>query len=793
MNNKIYEILEFDRIRESINKYTSTSRGKEIINQLEAETDKQKVERLLKQTEELVTVNRQTVGLPIQRIDDLFDIFKRLELKAVLSSTELSRLKPNLVSVTKILDFISTLRDTDFYNELTELTNFTNRLIDFPDLQTEISKAVDDNGTVLDSASSDLTKIRRQITFTRDEIRNTLNEMTRNSMSKFLSEPTVSIRDDVYVLPVKAEYRSKFGGVVHDQSQTGQTLYIEPAKVTGLNDNLHELGLQEKFEINRVLQMISNQLFDHVDELKNNNELIAIIDSVNAKSKFALELNAVKPIVNSQKEVNLISARHPLIDKDRAVTNSVEIGKEYTSLIVTGPNTGGKTVLMKTVGLLELMAQSGLYITAEKGTSIYSFDEILADIGDEQSLEQSLSTFSSHMVNIKHILNMMSNDSLVLLDELGAGTDPGEGAALAMAITDRIAKSGALSIVTTHYPELKVFADQNDFAMNSSMEFDSETLRPTYRLLVGIPGQSNALAISKRIGLDDQLLDDARKYVDPESQKLNDLIVNIVDKQQQVARAQNELDLLTKQVAADKQQLETESEKLDQQKAKIVFDAKNEANHIIAQAKKDAEKVLSEIRKERLKAGSQTGKNEQELKATINQLDNDRQDVTLEKNKVLQKAKSKKEFHVGEDVLVTEYNQTGVLTRKLTDRQWEVKLGILKMKVDEDDIQKIQVAKTTRPKVQQKSVKVTKTSSNSIRGSLDLRGWRYEDALNELDRYLDKAVLNNLGTVEIIHGKGSGALRSGVTQALRSDRRVSHFEFANPNGAGDGATIVELA
>lgn len=494
-----------------------------------------------------------------------------------------------------------------------QLIFLINRLTNFSSLSARIDLTVDEQGKVLDTASKKLARIRKNILLTQHNVRTILSNMVKGNDAKYLSEPIISTRDNVLVLPVKSEFRKHFGGVIHDQSQSGLTLYVEPAAVSDLNNHLHDLNLEEVREINTILIDISQQLFPFYEQLRLNDELIGQLDLIQAKAKLANASNAIKPTINHQKIVDLKQARHPLLPKD-SVANDIALGDGYLSLIITGPNTGGKTVLMKTLGLLQLMAQAGLFISAEQGSSIYVFNNIFADIGDEQSLEQSLSTFSSHIKNIKTILETADDRSLVLLDELGAGTDPSEGAALAMAIVEALSEHGILNLTTTHYPELKVFADQKDFAINASMEFDLQTLQPTYRLLLGIPGQSNAIAISRRLGIQAAVLQQAESYVDPKNQELNNLIQGLVAQRQDLADKQDLLQHKLSTVDDQKNQLDQQLADLDQEKAKTIMAAKNEANHIVSSVRQESKQLLDQIRQQRLLAGSTAGKNEQELK-----------------------------------------------------------------------------------------------------------------------------------------------------------------------------------
>ncbi|SYW03304.1 Endonuclease MutS2 [Oenococcus oeni] len=794
MNTKILETLEFDEIKNRLDSFLVTAKGKEKLNSLIPADNKEDVAILLDQTSDALLIDRRRGGLPIRKTNDLTEIFKRLKLKAVLGTSELADLKSSLQSGQAISDFIATIKDEIWSENLRQILFIINRLTDFSVLAKRLAVTVDDQGMILDTASEKLAHIRKNISTTQNNVRTLLVKMTKGHDAKYLSEPIISTRDGILVLPVKSENRKHFGGVVHDQSQSGLTLYIEPQAAVDLNNHLHELEMAQIREINSILIDISQQLFPFYEQLKLNDDLIGELDLIQAKAKLANSMNAIKPHLNDEKVIDLKNARHPLLASD-SVANDIQLGRDHISLIITGPNTGGKTVLIKTLGLELLMAQTGIFITAGSDSSIYVFNNIFADIGDEQSLEQSLSTFSSHMENIKNILQQADRNSLVLLDELGAGTDPGEGAALAMAIVESLSKRTILNLITTHYPELKVFADQKDFAINASMEFDPRTFSPTYRLLLGVPGQSNAIAISRRLGFNEDILRLAESYVDPQNQELNNLIKGLVAQRRDLSKEENELRNQLSRAEQERKQLNQQLNEFEQNKAKAIMDAKNKANHIVSSVRQESKQLLDQIRRERLKAGSSTGKNEQQLKKIADQIDDLHQDTSLEKNRVLKRAKSAKQFRVGEEVMVSSYHQSGTIIDKISNHEWQVQLGILKMNVDENDLEKLSTAqekKINEPVHRVKNTRVFKTASKNISGHIDLRGERYEQAMIDLDRYIDQAMLNNIDTIEIIHGKGTGALRKGVTQMLRSDRRIKHYQFANPNGAGDGATIVEL-
>ncbi|HCN56327.1 endonuclease MutS2 [Leuconostoc citreum] len=801
MNNKVLQTLEYDKIKLQLNDFLSTPTGLQEANELQPVSDVDLINHWLAETADAVLIDRLKGGIPLSKLSDITPHLKRLNIEASLSATELSEMSLVLRNTSTIASFFEQMQDEAIGESLPVLPEQAKNLVTLPDITRQIQIAIDSSGRLNDEASYELKHVRDRINGTEQAVKNQMQAYTRGKTAQYLSDPIVTIRSDRYVLPVKAEYRSQFGGVVHDQSQTGQTLYVEPQAVVTLNNKLSELRVQEQAEEQRVLQELSATLAPHTEEIANNVTILGHFDFVNAKARLAARLDAMQPMVNTENKVDLQQAWHPLLDKDLAVANDIALGDGYKAIIITGPNTGGKTITIKTLGILQLMAQSGLFITTKRPSTVGVFHEIFADIGDEQSIEQSLSTFSSHMANIVSMIDRIDDKTLVIFDELGAGTDPAEGAALAIAILDKVASLGAFVIATTHYPELKLYGYNRPETLNASMVFDVSTLKPTYQFLMGVPGQSNALAIAKRLGFGDDVIGAATALTSDADQDLNQMIADLVA--QRDAVKQHDV-ALSEQLKATEKQSEALSEQqrqLEKERAKIVLDAKNEANHIVAATKKQAEQMISEIRKARLNAGQSAGElSEQDLQAKKRQLDGLRQNSSLEKNKILQKAKRAKQLAAGDEITVQSYGQQGTLIKQHSNGQWEVEMGILKMLVDEDDIVKTEAtAKAQQSKAKQKQQKIvkTKTASGSARATaksrLDLRGVRYEAALAELDRYLDTAVLANLGTVEIIHGKGTGALRQGVTEFLRSDRRVKAYHFANANAGGDGATIAELS
>lgn len=799
MNQKVLQTLEYDKIKSQLSDFLSTPIGRQEADALQPITDVHIINYWLQETADAMMIDRLKGGIPLAKLADITPHLKRLNIQASLSATELAEIGNVLRNTSAISNFFIQMKDESIGESLEVLIEQAEQLETLPEVTKSIQTAIDSTGRINDEASYELKSVRGKIVGHENAIKNKMQEFTKGKTAQYLSDPIVTIRSDRYVLPVKAEYRSQFGGVVHDQSQTGLTLYIEPQAVVELSNKLSELRVKENAEEQRVLQELSAELEPHTNEIQQNVQILGHFDFVNAKARLAARLDAMQPTVSVENHISLRQAWHPLLDKKIAVANDISLGDSYKTIIITGPNTGGKTITIKTLGLLQLMAQSGLFITTRQPSTVGIFDEVFADIGDEQSIEQNLSTFSSHMANIVSMLDHIDNKTLVIFDELGAGTDPAEGAALAIAILDKVASLGAYTIATTHYPELKLYGYNRPETKNASMVFDVETLQPTYQFLMGVPGQSNALAIAKRLGFGEDVIGAAMALTDESDQDLNNMIADLVAQRDEVKKNNEELRSQLKATEEKSEALSEEQSKLEKERAHVILDAKNEANHIVAATKKQAEQLISEIRKERLRAGQRGELTEQELQARKGKLDQLRQNDSLEKNKILQKAKKVKELAPGDEITVRSYSQQGTLVKKHKNGQWEVEMGILKMLVDEDDIVKteatVKAQKGKAKKKQQKIIRKTTSSGStraSVKSSLDLRGVRYEAALTELDRYLDTAVLANISPVEIIHGKGTGALRQGVTEFLRSDRRVKSYHFASANAGGDGATIVEL-
>lgn len=790
MNHKIIETLEFEQIKGRVAHHLVSAAGKRELAALMPATDYQTVDTWLTETTDGADILRLEGGLPLPKLADIKPQMKRLKIGANLNGTELAQVTKVLQASLSVQNFFEQMREKKIKLRVLEQT--VDRLVTIPSVTTRLVRSVDPDGRINDEASAKLHGIRQLISKTENEIRQQMAQYTQGKSAKYLSEPIVTIRNDRFVIPVLARYRNKFGGVVHDQSASGQTLYIEPGAVMEDNNHLRQAQIEEKQEVLRVLAELSALISPYRHDILNNEQILGHLDFINAKAVYAHELKASLPLLSADNQVNLRKAWHPLIARDQAVANDIKLGGDYQAVIITGPNTGGKTITLKTLGIIQLMGQAGLFIPAQEGSTIGVFDNVFADIGDEQSLEQNLSTFSGHMDNVKTILDQLTANSLVLLDELGAGTDPKEGAALAMAILDEIGQRGSLVMITTHYPELKVYGYDRAKTINASMEFDQATLQPTYRLLLGIPGRSNGLEIAKRLGIGPAIISEAQSLVSDDSQDLNAMIGDLVEQRKQAREESERLAKLVAQNQADQEELNQKLDRFNEQRDQLLERARSQANHQVAQAKRKADRIIHHLRQLEIQQGAGVKENQlMDAQGALNALHQD--NPRLQHNSVLKRAKEKHDLHKGDAVLVKSYGQHGELLSRRGNHKWEVQIGILKMEIDERDLEK--VAKQDLPKEKQqrtghRAVKTTQTRKTSAR--LDLRGHRYEEAMGELSNFIDHALLNNLGTVTIIHGKGTGALRKGTQQYLQSNPRVKSFSYAAPNAGGDGATIVNL-
>ena len=787
MNSKIIEKLEYNRIIKQLSDLAITAPAKEQALTLMPSSNFDEVKKSIDQTRVLSNILRVKGPMPITDFKDVRASLKRLKVKANLNGEELGNIFLILSLAKDVSQFTADLEEREIDTRPIERT--LKNLAISEDLFKKLNQAIEYDGTVKDTASSKLMQLRHDIQSNETDIKNHMNDYISGKHTQYLSENIVTIRDGRYVLPVKQEYKNKFGGVVHDQSASGQTLFVEPQAVLVLNNRQQNLMAQERQEINRILIELSELAGMYQKEIKNNADALTQLDFLSAKSKLAKAMKATEPVLNQDHVIKLRKARHPLISPKKVVPNNIELGTSFDTMLITGPNTGGKTITLKTLGLLQLMAQAGLFITAEEGSQLTVFNEIYADIGDEQSIEQSLSTFSSHMDQIIKIMKNVTEDDLVLIDELGAGTDPEEGASLAIAILDDLRGAQAKIAITTHYPELKLYGYNRARTTNASMEFDLKKLAPTYRLRIGIPGQSNAFAIAHQLGMNETVVDKARSLMNDEDSDINKMIERLTEQTKAAEQLHETLKQNVDQSITLKHQLQNGLDWYNQQVQKQLEKAQEKADEMLAKKRQKADKIINDLEEQR-RAGGQVRTNKViEAKGALNKLE--RENQNLAQNKVLQREKRRHDVSVGDTVKVLSYGQQGVITKKLADHEFEVQIGILKVKVTDRDVEKISTQ--AAPKKAERAVRSSRgLRSTRASSELDLRGQRYEEALTNLDRYIDSSLLAGLNTVTIIHGIGTGAIRNGVQQYLKRNSHVKSYSYAPANQGGTGATIVQL-
>ena len=784
MQERVLKILEFYKVKEQLLEHVSSSLGRKKALNILPSTDYEEVIRRQEETDEAVTVLRIKGNVPLGGIFDIRPHVKRAVIGGMLSPQELNQISSTIHASRQMKRFIEEFAEEE--SSLPILLGYTDKIIVLADLETSIRNAVDDNGEVLDSASETLRSLRNQLRTKESRVRERLESMIRSSSAqKMLSDAIITIRNDRFVIPVKQEYRGHYGGIIHDQSSSGQTLFIEPASIVQLNNELQGIRVKEQQEIERILIALSGQTAENSSELETIVDVLGEVDFTFAKARYSKRIKASKPKINNQGKISLFKARHPLIPIDEVVANDIKLGDDYSTIVITGPNTGGKTVTLKTVGLCTLMAQAGLQIPALDGSETAVFGNVYADIGDEQSIEQSLSTFSSHMVNIVDILNQVDFNSLVLFDELGAGTDPQEGAALAISILDEVYKRGARVIATTHYPELKAYGYNREGVINASVEFDIETLSPTYKLLIGVPGRSNAFEISKRLGLNDQVIETARSYIGTDTNQVENMIASLEESRRQAEADMEEANDFLKSAEKLHKDLQKQMAEFYEQKDAMHEKAAEKAGDIVEKAKAEAEEIIRDLRKMRMEKHAEV--KEHELIEAKKRLSDAAPQMSTAKNKLKPK-NTKHVFEAGDEVKVLSFGQKGHLLEKVSENEWQVQIGILKMKVAEKDLEYI---KSPKP-VETKPVATVKGRDFHVSLELDLRGERYENALLRVEKYLDDALLAGYPRVSIIHGKGTGALRQGVQEYLRNHRSVKKIRFGEAGEGGTGVTIVEF-
>ncbi len=782
MQERVLRVLEFDKVKKQLLFHVASSLGKDKVERLQPSTNFEEVVDLQAQTDEARTVLRLYGEVPLGGITDVRMQIKRAQIGSTLGASELLDISGTMYATGQIKKFIDMLRSKEDLM-LVYLIQYANELVALPHIDQEIRRCIDESGMILDSASMKLRSIRQQLRSTEGRIRDKLDSMVRSqSAQKMLSDAIVTMRNDRYVIPVKQEYRNSYGGIVHDQSSSGATLFIEPQAIVILNNQLQEARLQEEQEIERILIELSASIAEHAEELLHNISLLAEFDFMFAKAKYAHSIRGTKPLMNDKGYVRLIRARHPLIDAKQVVPNDMEIGDDFTTIVITGPNTGGKTVMLKTIGLFTLMAQAGLQIPALDDSQMAVFQAIYADIGDEQSIEQNLSTFSSHMTNIVSILKTIDDNSLVLFDELGAGTDPQEGAALAISILDEVHYCGARVIATTHYPELKAYGYNRIGVMNASVEFDVDTLSPTYKLLLGVPGRSNAFEISKRLGLRDHIINRARNQVSSDTNKVENMIASLEQSQKRAEDEQKEAEQLRKEAEQLHAEIQEKLLLLNEQQDKLLEEAKRKSIRMINESQKEAEEIIHSLR-EMQKA---TELKEHEIISARKRLEDVKPKLSTKK-RARQKA-NREALQVGDEITIISLGQKGQLMKKLSNSEWQVQIGMMKTTVSESNIEF-----SKRPKeVETRIITMIKGKEHHASLELDLRGERFESAMGRVDKYIDDALLAGYPRISIIHGKGTGALRIGVQDMLKKHRAVKNFRYGEEGEGGFGVTVVEF-
>lgn len=781
MQKKSLEVLEYPKILERLAKMARSSITKDKILNLKPSTDIDYLRDELEKTAAMAKIISRNGNIDIFGLYDFTEIIGYVRRNGILEPADLLK----VLSLLRVSEY---LKDYGKNIEDTYLLDIFDRISTNEFLKDEIDRSIINEEEIADNASRELLNIRRSKARKESEIKNKLNSyVTSPRYEDALQDKVVSVRDGRYVVPIKTNKRAVINGIVHDKSASGNTLFIEPAAIVELNNQYKDLELKEEAEIRRILDRLSRFTEKFDQEILENQKLIGRIDFLQAKAKFGLENDYSIPNLNDQKIINIKEARHPLLP-GRVVPIDVAIGGDYTTLIITGPNTGGKTVSLKTVGLISLMAQTGLFIPAEEGSMLNVFDDIFLDIGDKQSIEMSLSTFSASLTNIVDILNKVTSNSLVLLDEIGSGTDPIEGAALAISILSHLTEKEVMTFATTHYSELKYYAMENDRVMNASVEFDVETLSPTYKLEIGTPGKSNAFEISKRLGLSEKILAKAKSLLGEDTQNINKILEEIEDDKAEIEAKNRQIENYRREIQSIKDKLRNKSKELDKQKEEIIKKAEEKANQILDKANKESQAMLKEAKRSK-------NANTSDIDRSLNKIRNKYKDSYIEnESEGLRLKKSKDipdELKVGDMVIVEGLGQEAQVI-EAPDSKGNIKLqmGILKMDSNIKNVRKIKKDKQTEKNIE-KVYSVKKAMH--ISATLDLRGQRYDEAMRNVDKYLDDAMLAGLDQAKIIHGKGTGALIKGVSEILKTDKRVASYRFGDDKEGGYGVTIVKFS
>ena len=790
MNTKVLTTLEYTKIIDLLTEKADSEPGKKLCRDLVPSTDLSAIRTAQRETKDALARLFRIGSTSFGSNRDLGFSIRSLEIGSSLSMSELLKLASFLDNVSRIKTYGKKERE-DFPND--SLDAYFEGLTPMTQLANEINRCILSEEEMADDASPRLKSIRRSKLSTNEKIHSQLTSMVNGAYRTFLQDAVITMRDNRYCIPVKAEYKSQVSGMVHDQSSTGSTFFIEPAAVVNLNNQLKELDLQEQEEIEVILSDLSSQAAVHTSELAADQKIMTTLDFIFAKAKLAMEQNATEPIFNTEHYIQIRKGRHPLLDKKKAVPIDVRLGKDFDLLVITGPNTGGKTVSLKTVGLFTLMGQAGLHIPALDRSELSIFSEVYADIGDEQSIEQSLSTFSSHMTRVVHILQHADADSLCLFDELGAGTDPTEGAALAIAILNYLHDRGIRTMATTHYSELKIYALSTNFVENACCEFDVETLRPTYRLLIGIPGKSNAFAISSKLGLSDEIINAAKEQISKEDESFEDVIADLEQSRVTIEKEQQEIAEYKERIRTLQEQLQKKNEKIDQAKDKILRDANEKARAILQEAKDVADETIRDFNKVGASADiKELEKKRQKVRDKINEKNGKLALGNNQKKPANQKTVDPKKLKKGDSVKIISMNLKGIVNT-LPDARGNlfVQCGIMRMQTNINDLVPVKEETITAPALQRTNTgKLKMSKSFSVSSEINLLGCTVDEAIAKLDKYLDDAYLAHLPSVRVVHGKGTGALRSAVQSHLKRLKYVKEYRLGEYGEGDAGVTIV---
>lgn len=790
MNTKVLTTLEYTKIIDLLTEKADSEPGKKLCRELVPSTDLSAIRTAQRETKDALARLFRIGSTSFGSNRDLGFSIRSLEIGSSLSMSELLKLASFLDNVSRIKTYGKKERE-DLPND--SLDAYFEGLTPMTQLANEINRCILSEEEMADDASPRLKSIRRSKLSTNEKIHSQLTSMVNGAYRTFLQDAVITMRDNRYCIPVKAEYKSQVSGMVHDQSSTGSTFFIEPAAVVNLNNQLKELDLQEQEEIEVILGDLSSQAAVHTSELAADQKIMTTLDFIIAKAKLAMEQNATEPIFNTEHYIQIRKGRHPLLDKKKAVPIDVRLGKDFDLLVITGPNTGGKTVSLKTVGLFTLMGQAGLHIPALDRSELSIFSEVYADIGDEQSIEQSLSTFSSHMTRVVHILQHADADSLCLFDELGAGTDPTEGAALAIAILNYLHDRGIRTMATTHYSELKIYALSTNFVENACCEFDVETLRPTYRLLIGIPGKSNAFAISSKLGLSDEIINAAKEQISKEDESFEDVIADLEQSRVTIEKEQQEIAEYKERIRTLQEQLQKKNEKIDQAKDKILRDANEKARAILQEAKDVADETIRDFNKVGASADiKELEKKRQKVRDKINEKNGKLALGNNQKKPANQKTVDPKKLKKGDSVKIISMNLKGIVNT-LPDARGNlfVQCGIMRMQTNINDLVPVKEETITAPALQRTNTgKLKMSKSFSVSSEINLLGCTVDEAIAKLDKYLDDAYLAHLPSVRVVHGKGTGALRSAVQSHLKRLKYVKEYRLGEYGEGDAGVTIV---